>query len=79
MALVEQERRDLPFLLVNPPLTDPTCPYHSISYLLAATEAKGLRSGRALDANVEARLRLVASNSFGFGGSNACLVFGAAA
>lgn len=54
MALVEQERRDLPFLLVNPPLTDPTCPYHSISYLLAATEAKGLRSGRALDANVEA-------------------------
>ncbi|QAZ38224.1 beta-ketoacyl-[acyl-carrier-protein] synthase II [Methylibium sp. Pch-M] len=37
-----------------------------------------LRS-RYLDANVEARLGLVASNSFGFGGSNACLVFGAAA
>jgi 3-oxoacyl-[acyl-carrier-protein] synthase-1 len=26
-----------------------------------------------------AKLRTVASNSFGFGGSNACLVFGAAA
>ena len=37
-----------------------------------------LRS-RYLDANVESRLALVASNSFGFGGSNACLVFGAAA
>jgi 3-oxoacyl-[acyl-carrier-protein] synthase-1 len=32
---------------------------------------------RYLDATVEARLRIVASNSFGFGGSNACLVFGA--
>jgi len=34
---------------------------------------------RYLDASVEAPLRRVASNSFGFGGSNACLVFGAAA
>ncbi|ABM94286.1 beta-ketoacyl-[acyl-carrier-protein] synthase family protein [Methylibium petroleiphilum] len=42
------------------------------------TPDAALRS-RYLDANVEARLRLVASNSFGFGGSNACLVFGAAA
>jgi len=41
------------------------------------TPDAALRS-RYLDANVEARLRLVASNSFGFGGSNACLVFGAA-
>lgn len=31
-----------------------------------------------LDASVAAPLRVVASNSFGFGGSNACLVFGAA-
>jgi 3-oxoacyl-[acyl-carrier-protein] synthase-1 len=30
-----------------------------------------------LDRPREARLKLVASNSFGFGGSNACLVFGA--
>ncbi|WP_430421087.1 beta-ketoacyl-[acyl-carrier-protein] synthase family protein [Methylibium petroleiphilum] len=42
------------------------------------TPDAALRS-RYLDVNVEARLRLVASNSFGFGGSNACLVFGAAA
>jgi 3-oxoacyl-[acyl-carrier-protein] synthase-1 len=34
---------------------------------------------RYLDAAVEAPLRRVASHSFGFGGSNACLVFGAAA
>jgi 3-oxoacyl-[acyl-carrier-protein] synthase-1 len=32
---------------------------------------------RYLDAPIDAPLRLVASNSFGFGGSNACLVFGA--
>ena len=42
------------------------------------TPDAALRS-RSLAVNVEARLRLVASNSFGFGGSNACLVFGAAA
>ncbi len=34
-----------------------------VNYLLAARDAK---------------LRVVASNSFGFGGSNACLLFGAA-
>jgi 3-oxoacyl-[acyl-carrier-protein] synthase-1 len=33
---------------------------------------------RYLTRNVEAPLRAVLSNSFGFGGSNACLVFGAA-
>ncbi len=33
---------------------------------------------RYLDASVAAPLAVVASNSFGFGGSNACLVFGAA-
>jgi 3-oxoacyl-[acyl-carrier-protein] synthase-1 len=33
---------------------------------------------RYLDAPVDARLNVVASNSFGFGGSNACLVLGAA-
>ncbi len=31
-----------------------------------------------VDRSREARLSVVASNSFGFGGSNACLVFGAA-
>lgn len=34
---------------------------------------------RYLDAPQAAALRVVASNSFGFGGSNACLLFGAAA
>jgi 3-oxoacyl-[acyl-carrier-protein] synthase-1 len=34
---------------------------------------------RYLDAPIAAPLRVVASNSFGFGGSNACLVFGKAA
>ena len=34
---------------------------------------------RYLDASRAAALKVVASNSFGFGGSNACLVFGAAA
>lgn len=59
MALRDDERRDLPFLLINPPLTDPTCPYHSISYLLAATEAGGFHGGCALDANVEALNQLI--------------------
>ena len=35
--------------------------------------------GHYLDASRAAALKVVASNSFGFGGSNACLVFGAAA
>jgi len=34
---------------------------------------------RYVDRSTPARLRIVASNSFGFGGSNACLIFGAAA
>ncbi len=38
----------------------------------------GALRSRYLDAGREARLSLVASNSFGFGGSNACLVFGVA-
>jgi hypothetical protein len=59
MALRDHERRDLPFLLINPPLTDPTCPYHSISYLLGATESSGFHGGCALDANVEALNQLV--------------------
>lgn len=41
-------------------------------------EPDGALRSRYLDAPVDAKLSLVASNSFGFGGSNACLVFGAA-
>ena len=59
MAFRANEQPNLPFLLVNPPLTDPTCPYHSISYLLAAAEAGGFQGGCALDANVEALNYLV--------------------
>lgn len=59
MTLREEERKDLPFLLINPPLTDPTCPYHSISYLLAATESSGFHGGCALDANLEALNHLI--------------------
>jgi 3-oxoacyl-[acyl-carrier-protein] synthase-1 len=44
---------------------------------MRATPDRALRA-RYLDAPVDAPLRTAASNSFGFGGSNACLVFGAA-
>lgn len=47
-------RRDLPYLLINPPLTDPTTAYHSIPYLIGTAEREGFGSGEALDANVEA-------------------------
>jgi anaerobic magnesium-protoporphyrin IX monomethyl ester cyclase len=42
------------YLLITPPLTDPTAPYHSISYLIGATTAAGYTDFRALDANIEA-------------------------
>jgi hypothetical protein len=45
---------DLPYLLINPPLTDPTCPYHALSYVSAAARAAGFGKGRCLDANIEA-------------------------
>ena len=61
MDIVTKDRRhELPFLLVNPPLTDPTCPYHSISYLIAAASAVSFGSGRAIDANIDALNHLVA-------------------
>jgi anaerobic magnesium-protoporphyrin IX monomethyl ester cyclase len=42
------------YLLISPPLTDPTCPYHSIPYLVGAARAAGFTGGRCLDANIEA-------------------------
>ncbi len=45
---------DVPYLLINPPLTDPTTAYHSISYLVGATEAAGFTRYQCLDANVRA-------------------------
>jgi hypothetical protein len=48
------QRRDLAYLLVNVPLTDPTGPYHSISYLVGATSAAGFTNATCVDANIEA-------------------------
>ncbi|WP_037600933.1 B12-binding domain-containing radical SAM protein [Streptacidiphilus rugosus] len=48
------ENAEVPYLLINPPLTDPTYPYHSISYLVASCEEFGFTGHRCLDANVEA-------------------------
>jgi anaerobic magnesium-protoporphyrin IX monomethyl ester cyclase len=45
--------RDIPYLLINPPLTDPTCPYHAISYVVAAAKAAGYSGGTCLDANID--------------------------
>ena len=42
----------LRYALINPPLTDPTSPYHSISYLVGAAEAAGFPNGSVLDANI---------------------------
>jgi anaerobic magnesium-protoporphyrin IX monomethyl ester cyclase len=47
-------RGELPYLLITPPLTDPTSPYHSISYLAGATSAAGFTDFRCLDANIAA-------------------------
>lgn len=44
----------LPFLMINPPLTDPTTAYHSISYLIASCDRAGYTAHRCLDANIEA-------------------------
>lgn len=46
--------QDLPYLLINPPLTDPTTAYHSISYLIGATVAAGFSQYQCLDTNVRA-------------------------
>jgi anaerobic magnesium-protoporphyrin IX monomethyl ester cyclase len=43
----------LPYLLINPPLTDPTVPYHSLPYLVGATGAWGFTGYRCLDANID--------------------------
>jgi anaerobic magnesium-protoporphyrin IX monomethyl ester cyclase len=45
---------DVSYLLVNPPLTDPTSPYHSIPYLVAAARQAGFAGYRCVDANIDA-------------------------
>lgn len=57
LPVVHRTRRresSLPYLLINPPLTDPTEPYHSIPYLVGAARAAGFTGERCLDANIEA-------------------------
>lgn len=41
------------YLLCNTPLTDPTAPYHSISYLVGAAERSGYLGHRCVDLNLE--------------------------
>lgn len=43
----------VPYLLINPPLTDPTEPYHSLPYLIGATRNREFTDYRCLDANIE--------------------------
>src|SRR5687767_12111186 len=49
-----RSRESVGYLLVNTPLTDPTAPYHSISYLVGTAAAAGFTGFKALDANVQA-------------------------
>lgn len=51
---LHQPSATVPYLLVNPPLTDPTAPYHSIPYLVGAARAAGHDRYRCVDANVDA-------------------------
>ena len=44
----------LPYLLINPPLSDPSQPYHSIPYLVGAARAAGFTGERCVDANIDA-------------------------
>ena len=60
-----QQGTDIPYLLVNPPLTDPTQPYHSISYLVGAARAAGFTGGRCLDANIDALNHLARPENVG--------------
>lgn len=46
--------RDIPYLLINTPLADPTAPQHAISYLVGAAAAAGFGDFTALDASLEA-------------------------
>ncbi|GGL05294.1 hypothetical protein Sme01_63840 [Sphaerisporangium melleum] len=50
----KRRESDLPYLLINPPLTDPTQPYHSIPYLVGAARRAGFSGGRCVDANIDA-------------------------
>jgi anaerobic magnesium-protoporphyrin IX monomethyl ester cyclase len=52
--MTRKESHPVQYLLINPPLTDPTVPYHSIPYLVGATVEAGFNNFTCLDANIEA-------------------------
>ncbi|WP_329134484.1 radical SAM protein [Streptomyces sp. NBC_01476] len=56
---------DVPYLLVNPPVTDPTTPYHSIPYLVGAARAAGHGTYACVDANLDAFAHLSRPDRFG--------------
>ena len=43
---------DPKYLLITPPITDPTSPYHSLAYLMGHAKSKGFKNGMALDLNI---------------------------
>ncbi|GAA4933717.1 B12-binding domain-containing radical SAM protein [Streptomyces coeruleoprunus] len=45
---------DVAYLLINPPVTDPTTPYHSIPYLVGAAREAGHTAYGCVDANLDA-------------------------
>jgi hypothetical protein len=58
----EREVANVSYLLINAPLTDPTAPYHSISYLVGAASSAGYQNFSCLDANIAALNYLAQSN-----------------
>ncbi|MDM8528201.1 radical SAM protein [Anaerolineales bacterium HSG24] len=47
------KKQNIDYLLVNPPLTDPTSAYHSISYLIGSAIEAGYTGYSCVDANIE--------------------------
>jgi radical SAM superfamily enzyme YgiQ (UPF0313 family) len=56
---------DVAYLLVNPPVTDPTAPYHSIPYLVGAAREAGHGTYGCVDANLDAFEYLAHPDRFG--------------
>lgn len=40
------------YLLITPPVSDPTSPYHSLAYLVGHAKSQGFERGEALDLNI---------------------------
>ncbi|EST38803.1 hypothetical protein N566_05495 [Streptomycetaceae bacterium MP113-05] len=60
-----RETGDVSYLLVNPPVTDPTTPYHSIPYLVGAAREAGHTAYACVDANLDAFEYLARPEVFG--------------